>query len=120
MSEHFKLLRKDPMLVGPNNLGLTLGLLESRGDKYLVVMDITNGHIHIVEVLAAKALGDHIVAHKEIEDEVLWAKLVQAATKYGLTSAYHIAECIKMKNVYTDATLAILKQAELEQKVKNK
>lgn len=118
MPEHFKLVQKNPLLVGPNNLGLALGLLESRGDKFMVLMDITNGRIHIVEVFAAEAMGKYIAGHKEIEDDKLWAKLVQAANSYGLTSAQHIAYCILTTGIHTAATDAILKQAELEKRVK--
>jgi|GEM_PF-3036020 hypothetical protein len=118
MAEHFKLLNKEPALVGPNSLGLALGLLESRGDKFMVVMDITTGRIHITEVFATEALGKYIAGYNDITDDELWAKLVYAANSYGLTSAQHLAYCILTTKVETEATKAILKQAMLEKKVK--
>ena len=118
MAEHFALVNKEPALVGPNSLGLALGLLESRGDKFMVVMDIVSGRIHIVEVFATEAMGKYIAGYNEIADEKLWAKLVYAANSYGLTSAQHLAYCILRTKVDTEATRAILKQAELEKKAK--
>lgn len=118
MAEHFALVNKEPALVGPNGLGLALGLLESRGDKFMVVMDITSGHIHIVEVFAAEAMGKYIAGYNEVADEKLWAKLVYAANSYGLTSAKHLAYCILRTKADTPATRAIVEQALLEKKVK--
>ncbi len=118
MSEHYKLVQDYPALVGPNNLGLALGLLESRGDKFLVVMDVLTGKVFIVEVFATTALDKYVAGYKEVEDPKIWGQLVYAANSYGLTSAKHIAYCIKTMKVETAATKAILKQAELEAKVK--
>jgi hypothetical protein len=120
MPEHIKLVNKEPALVGPNNLGLALGLLESRGDKFMLIMDVTNGRVHVVEVFTATALGKYIAGHREIEDDKLWAILVQACNSYGLTSAQHIAYCILATHVDTEATRAIIKAAELEKRAKKK
>ena|SRR5690349_21758384 len=110
MSETISLLSKNTSYVGEQNQFASLGILQVRGDKYMVFMNLEDGKVYIEEVFATHALGDYIVGFKQVEDDKVWSMLVYAANSYGLTSQEHITACIKELNPKkTPAVKAILK-----------
>lgn len=110
MPEQIGLLSKKPSYIGDENKFASLGILQWRGDKFMVFINIEDGRVYIEEVFTAEAQGAFIAGFKQVEDDKIWAMLSYAANAYGLTSQKHIQDCIKeLHPKATPATEAILK-----------
>ena len=99
MPEHATLVNKTPILFGEQDRFLGLGVMEIRGDKFIVFMDLSDGKVFIEESFATHAMGDFLVGLNYINDDKLWNMCVYAANGYGLTSQEHITECVKTLNL---------------------
>jgi hypothetical protein len=103
-----KLITAEPVLFGQDNKFMTLGKLETRGDKFIVFMDLTTGKTYIEEAFASWVGGERITGLEQVEDDHLWGLLTEAAQKYGLCMVRHMADNMKKVNVKVKLNLAKL------------
>lgn len=101
-----ELMSKDPVLFGQDNRFMCLGKLRSRGDIFIVFMDLTTGKTYVEEAFATWLSGDRITGLDEVKDDHLWGLLTEAAQKYGLCMVKHMGDCMKKAGVKVSPPIA--------------
>lgn len=95
MSEKVGLLTKTPSFVGDQNQFISVGIMQCRGDKYMVLLELETGKVYIEEVFATHALGNFIAGFNQIQEDKVWNMMCYAANSLGLTGQEHLSKCIR-------------------------
>jgi hypothetical protein len=108
MAIKVEVLSNTPTLFETDSSFMALGKLKANGDTFIVFMSLISGKIYVEEAFATMVNGQCMTGFSLVEDDKLWAVLIQEAQRYKIIHASHIANCLDKMNVRISNNVAKL------------